>query len=49
MMQGMQLPRRMRYSLESRCRLVWLVKGPQGMSPEVAAVACGAHRSTGYR
>lgn len=47
-MQGMQQPRRMRYSLESRCRLVSFVK-EQGMSPEAAAVACGAHRSTGYR
>jgi transposase InsO family protein len=48
-MEGMQPPCRMRYSLESRCRFVWLVKGPRGMSPEAAAVACGAHRSTGYR
>jgi transposase len=48
-MQRMQPPCRMRYSVESRCRLVWLVKGPQGMSPEAAAVACGADRSTAYR
>ena len=48
-MQRMQPPCRMWYSLESRCRLVWLVKGPAGMSPEAAAAACGAHRSTGYR
>jgi len=47
-MQGMQPPRRMRFSLESRCRFVRLVKD-EGMSPQDAAVACGAHRSTGYR
>jgi transposase InsO family protein len=38
----------MRFSLESRCRFVRLVK-EQRMSPEAAAVACGAHRATGYR
>src|SRR5882724_332419 len=48
MMQRMQPPCRMRFSLESRCRFVRLVK-EQGLSPEAAAVACGAHRSTGYR
>ncbi len=47
-MQGMQPPRRMRYSLESRCRFVRLVKD-QRMAPEAAARACGAHRATGYR
>lgn len=47
-MQGMQPPRRMRFSLESRCRFVRLVK-VERMTPEDAAAACGAHRSTGYR
>ncbi|HAL29083.1 MAG TPA: IS481 family transposase [Chloroflexi bacterium] len=40
-------PRRMRYSFESRCRLVALVLG--GASPQAAAAACGASRATGYR
>jgi transposase InsO family protein len=40
-------PRRMRFSFESRCRLVALVVG--GMSPQGAAAACGASRATGYR
>ncbi len=40
-------PRRMRFSFESRCRLVSLIVG--GMSPEVAARACGASRAPGYR
>ena len=48
MMQGMQPPRRMRFSWESRCRFARQVK-EQGLTPEQAAVACGAHRSTGYR
>ena len=48
MMQGMLPPRRMRFSLESRCRFVRLVVERQ-WSPEAAAAACGAHRSTGYR
>lgn len=48
MMQGMQPPRRMRFSLESRCRFVRLVT-QERMSPEDASAACGAHRSTGYR
>ena len=47
-MQGMLPPRRMRFSLESRCRFVRLVVERQ-WSPESAAAACGAHRSTGYR
>lgn len=40
-------PRRMRYSLESRCRIVELVLAGQG--PPAAAAACGASRATGYR
>jgi transposase InsO family protein/transposase-like protein len=47
-MQGMQPPRRMRYSVESRCRFVRLVK-ESGFSPAAASAACGADRSTGYR
>jgi len=37
----------MRFSFESRCRLVALII--DGMSPPVAAAACGASRATGYR
>jgi transposase InsO family protein len=48
MMQGMQPPRRMRYSLESRCRFVRLVT-EQRLTPAAAATVCGADRSTGYR
>jgi transposase InsO family protein/transposase-like protein len=48
MMEGMQPPSRMRFSWESRCRLVGLVK-QRRMSPGAAAVACGADRSTAYR
>ena len=40
-------PRRMRFSFESRCRLVSLIEA--GMSPQAAAAACGASRATGYR
>ena len=40
-------PRRMRFSFESRCRIVQLVL--EGVSPEMAAAACGASRATGYR
>ena len=40
-------PRRMRYSLESRCRIVQLIL--DGSSPEAAAAASGASRATGYR
>ena len=40
-------PRRMRFSFESRCRLVGLII--EGMSPQAAAAACGASRATGYR
>lgn len=37
----------MRFSFESRCRLVRLIV--DGMSPPQAAVVCGASRATGYR
>jgi transposase len=37
----------MRFSFESRCRVVALVLA--GESPAVAAAACGASRATGYR
>lgn len=40
-------PQRMRYSLESRCRIVQLIIA--GQSPQAAAAACGASRATGYR
>lgn len=40
-------PKRMRFSYESRCRLVALIA--DGMSPQAAAAACGASRATGYR
>jgi transposase InsO family protein len=40
-------PGRMRYSLESRCRIVQLILA--GSSPQAAAAACGASRATGYR
>ena len=40
-------PRRMRFSFESRCRLVALII--EGMSPQAAAASCGASRATGYR
>jgi transposase InsO family protein len=40
-------PRRMRYSLESRCRIVSAILA--GGSPQAAAAACGASRATGYR
>ena len=42
-----QPPRRMRFSFESRCRLVSRVLA--GESPQAAAAACGASRATGYR
>jgi transposase len=44
---GRREPRRMRYSLESRLRIVRLVE--QGRSPAEAAAAYGASRATGYR
>ena len=47
MLNAMQPPRRMRFSFESRCRLVSLVLA--GQSPPAAAAACGASRATGYR
>lgn len=37
----------MRFSFESRCRIVQLVLA--GHSPQAAAAACGASRATGYR
>ena len=40
-------PRRMRFSFESRCRIVQLVLA--GASPSAAAASCGASRATGYR
>ncbi len=40
-------PRRMRFSIESRCRIVGLIL--EGMSPPQAASVCGASRATGYR
>ena len=40
-------PRRMRFSFESRCRIVQLIAA--GESPQAAAAACGAIRATGYR
>ena len=39
--------RRMRFSFESRCRIVSLIV--EGMSPPAAAAAGGASRATGYR
>ena len=37
----------MRFSFESRCRIVALIAA--GESPQVAAAFCGASRATGYR
>jgi transposase InsO family protein len=37
----------MRYSLESRCKMINLILS--GASPHAAATACGASRATGYR
>jgi transposase InsO family protein len=47
MSNAIQPPRRMRFSFESRCRIVQLVLA--GESPQAAAAACGASRATGYR
>ena len=47
MRDGVCPPLRMRYSFESRCRIVALILA--GESPQVAAAACGASRATGYR
>jgi transposase InsO family protein len=44
---GRREPRRMRYSLESRLRIVRSIE--DGMSPAEAAHAHGASRATGYR
>lgn len=44
---GRREPRRMRYSLESRLRIVRAIE--DGMSPAEAAQAHGASRATGYR
>jgi transposase InsO family protein len=44
---GMREPRRMRYSLESRLRIVRLIES--GESPADAAAALGASRASGYR
>jgi transposase InsO family protein len=40
-------PQRMRFSFESRCRIVRLIE--EGASPQAAAAACGASRATAYR
>jgi transposase InsO family protein len=40
-------PKRMRFSFESRCRIVVLIQ--VGVSPQAAAAACGASRAAGYR
>jgi transposase InsO family protein len=47
MREGVCPPLRMRYSFESRCRIVQLIL--LGQSPQAAAAACGASRATGYR
>jgi transposase InsO family protein len=47
MMNGRKPPRRMRYSIESRLRVVWLIEA--GMAPAVAAAAAGASRASAYR
>jgi len=47
MREGVCPPRRMRFSFESRCRIVQLIEA--GVSPQAAAAACGASRATGYR
>jgi transposase len=46
-MQGMLPPRRMRFSWESRCRMVALMEA--GMKPEAAAATGGASRASGHR
>ena len=46
-MHGSQPPRRMRYSVESRLRVVRLIEA--GMAPAVAARASGASRASAYR
>ena len=47
MLNGRREPRRMRYSLESRLRIVRLIES--GVSPADAAAALGASRASGYR
>src|SRR3954453_5535538 len=47
MLNGRGEPRRMRYSLESRLRIVRLIE--RGERPAVAAAALGASRASGYR
>src|SRR5262249_30649630 len=47
MRDGVCPPSRMRYSFESRCRIVQLILS--GESPRAGAAACGASRATGYR
>ena len=44
---GRREPRRMRYSLESRLRIVRLIES--GETPADAAAALGASRASGYR
>ena len=44
---GRRAPRRMRYSLESRLRIVQLIE--RGLPPAQAAAAYGASRATAYR
>ena len=46
-MHGSQPPRRMRYSVESRLRVVGLIEA--GVAPGVAAAAAGASRASAYR
>ena len=47
MLNGRREPRRMRYSLESRLRIVRLIE--RGETPARAAAAFGASRASGYR
>ena len=47
MLNGRREPRRMRYSLESRLRIVRLIE--RGETPARAAAAYGASRASGYR
>jgi transposase-like protein len=48
MLNGRREPRRMRYSLESRLRIVRLIERGATTPADVAA-ACGASRASGYR
>src|ERR1700746_1133280 len=47
MLNGRKPPRRMRYSIESRLRVVGLIE--QGMAPGVAAAAAGGSRASAFR